>query len=388
MNKTTSFAYWLLLPALVLGFLLGQSSVAAVDPESGLDYSSANAVWSAIQDNYLRIDDVDTEKLKHGIAKGLVNSLGDLHSSYMDPEETNAFITSLNGDLQGIGAELRLDNGVVLVVSPLPDSPAQRAGVKPGDTILKVDGDYLGTVTNLFDVVMLIRGPKGTDVTLTVIHEADFSQEDITITRDSIHIEAVELEVLEESGQKVAHVTLASFTENVGDEFANVIKDIQKQGIEYMILDMRFNGGGFLDGAVNVLSSMLETSKPVVYIKDQNGTTSRDTSVLETIYTGKTVVLVNESSASASEIVAGALQDYALAYVIGNQTFGKGSVQEIHPFFDQSALRITIAEWLTPLKRSIEGEGLEPDQIIENNFDDFLNGVDLQKDAALDYLLR
>jgi carboxyl-terminal processing protease len=388
LKKTSSYLIWLIIPALFISFRLGQQSVSQIDPNSGLDFSSVNAVWNTIQDNYLRVSDLDQNDLKYGLAKGLVNSLDDIHSVYMNPEETNAFLTSLQGDLEGIGAELRLVEGIVMVVSPLPDSPAQKAGIKPGDSILKVNGKHLGTVTNLFDVVTQIRGPRGTEVTLTVVHEADFTPEDIVIVRESIHIESVVLDVIESSGKKIGHVTLASFTEQIGDEFKRIVEDMNEQNIQYMILDMRFNGGGFLDGAVEVMSYLTDPDKPAVFIKDQNGTQARNTRNLGSKYDGKIVVLINESSASASEIVAGAVQDYGLGHVVGMKSFGKGSVQEIHPFSDQSALRITIAEWLTPLKKSIEGEGLEPDELIEMNFDDFVEGIDLQKDAAIDYLLR
>ncbi len=388
MKHSRSYIVWLIIPALFLSFRLGQQSTVQSDASSGLDLSAANAVWQSIEKNYLRIDELDDEALKHGLAKGLVNSLGDRHSSYMTPSETDAFMTSLQGDLEGIGAELKLIEGVVTVVSPLPNSPAQKAGIRPGDSIIKVDGESLGTVSNLFDIVTKIRGPRGTQVVLTVIREEDFSQDEISIIRDSIHIEAVEYAIEEVNTQKVAHVKLSSFTEQVSAELLTALRELEQENIEYLILDMRFNGGGFLDAAVEILSYFMGEDKPAVYIKDQSGIQTRNTKDLGFQYSGKVVVLVNESSASASEIVAGALQDYDLAYVIGTQTFGKGSVQEIHPFFDKSALRITIAEWLTPLKRSIEGEGLEPDEILEMDFAEFIEGIDKQKEAAIDYLLR
>jgi carboxyl-terminal processing protease len=388
MKKSSSYLLWLVIPALFLSYRLGQDSVSGIDPSSGLDYSTANAVWSTIERSYLRVDELDQGELKYGLAKGLVNSLDDNHSAYMTPEETNAFMTSLQGDLEGIGAELRLLEGVVTVVSPLPDSPAQKAGVRPGDSIIEIDGKRLGTVDNLFEAVTQIRGPRGTKVTLRVVRKKDFSEEDITIVRDAIHIESVDYEILESSGTNIAHVTLASFTENVADELERVLMEVSNEGIEHIILDMRFNGGGFLDGAVDVLSYFVSKGKEAVYIKDQTGSQSRKTRDLGYIYEGKIVVLVNDSSASASEIVAGAIQDYARGHVIGTQTFGKGSVQEIHPFEDQSALRITIAEWLTPNKRSIEGEGLEPDEVLEMDFEEYLEGLDVQQEAAIDYLLR
>lgn len=371
---------------LFLSFRLGQQSGGIVNPESGLNYTSANQVWNVINDSYLRTDELDQTELQYGLAKGLVNSLEDIHSTYLDPEEAEAFISSLNGELEGIGAELKLEDGAVVVVSPLPDSPAERAGIRPGDIIIKVDGEHLGTVTNLFDVVLKIRGPKGTDVTLTVLHEESFSSEDITITRDEIHINSVEWEVQEANGAQIAHMTIASFTDQIGIEFEEALQVINDAGHDKLILDFRFNGGGFLDGAIDLVSYFIPVDQPVVHIRDQDDTESRNAFQKPVAYSGQIVVLVNEASASASEIVAGALQDYGLAHVIGVTTFGKGSVQEVHPFLDQSMVRITVAEWLTPKRRNIEGEGIEPDQIVDLDFDAFLEGDDSQLNAALEYL--
>lgn len=381
---------WILLvfPVALLSFRLGQESVYTPAPQQSLDFSAANDVWATIENNYLRVDELDPEVLKYGLAKGVVDSLDDVHSVYMTPDETAAFMSSLHGDLEGIGAELRLVDGEVVVVSPIPNSPAQRAGVLPGDIIIKVDGKALGIVENLYDAVMKIRGPKGTQVTLTVLREKNFQQEELVITREAIHVESVEYQILEEAGESIAHVNLASFTEDVANEFKKVFEELQEQGVKKVVLDLRFNGGGFLNAAVDIISYLTDAEKPVVYIKDRNGTNSRDTSDLGVRFDMDLVVLVNGSSASASEIVAGALQDYALGHIIGTQTFGKGSVQEIHPFHDQSALRITIAEWLTPAKRSIEGVGLEPDEVVEMDFEEFLQGNDQQLRAAINYLLR
>lgn len=388
MKKITSGILIILM--MVVSFRLGQhqSLNSSAKNVAKLDYSAANAVWEVIDKDYLRSDDVEQDKLKYGLAKGLVNSLGDIHSSFLDPNEARAFIQGLQGDLEGIGAELKLRDGIVEIVSPLPNSPAEQAGLRPGDVITRVDGEHLGIIENLFDVVMKIRGPKGTDVTLTILSEDSVEQKEVTITRDSIHIEAVEWEEITQNGQQIAHVKLATFSEQVGEELGNVIRQVNTSGIDKMILDLRFNGGGYLDGAVDVSSYFLDSSVPVVHVKSSDGKDTRNTQRQSVSFSGDLVVLINDSSASASEIVAGAIQDYERGTVVGTTSFGKGSVQEVHPFYDESLMRITIAEWLTPKERSIEGQGIEPDEIIELDFDEFLEGVDNQKQAAIDVLTR
>lgn len=380
------------LAVVAIGFIsvgsyqLGKNSIVS-SSQTVLDVSMANAVWDVISHNYLRLEDLDQETLKYGLARGLVQSLGDQHSVFMDPDESNAFLSSLNGDLEGIGAELKLEEETVVIVNPLPDSPAERAGIRPGDIIMKVDGEYLGSVTNLTDVVMKIRGPKGTDVTLTIVHEGEYQPIDVTITRDSIHLVAVSLEEKEHLSQKIPVIRLTSFTETIGQEFEESLLEVMKMGHKKLIIDLRYNGGGYLEGAVDVLSYFLQPGAEVVSIRNQDQNVPRNSLAKKTRFDGEIVVLVNESSASASEIVAGALQDYDKAHVIGVKTFGKGSVQEVHTFSDASLIRLTIAEWLTPNGRSIEGVGIEPDQVLELDFDAFKEGRDNQLDAALEYLV-
>lgn len=380
------------LAVVAIGFIsvgsyqLGKNSIVS-SSQTVLDVSMANAVWDVVSHNYLRLEDLDQESLKYGLARGLVQSLGDQHSVFMDPEESNAFMTSLNGDLEGIGAELKLEEETVVIVNPLPDSPAERAGIRPGDIIMKVDGEYLGSVTNLTDVVMKIRGPKGTDVTLTIVHEGEYQPIDVTIIRDSIHLVAVSMEEKEHLSQKIPIIQLSSFTETIGQEFEESLLEVMRLGHKKLIIDLRYNGGGYLEGAVDVLSYFLQPGAEVVSIRNQDQNVPRNSLAKKTRFEGDIVVLVNESSASASEIVAGALQDYDKAHVIGVKTFGKGSVQEVHTFSDASLIRLTIAEWLTPNGRSIEGVGIEPDQVLELDFDAFKEGKDNQLDAALEYLV-
>jgi carboxyl-terminal processing protease len=388
MMKKLSLSFLALLLSVSL-YRAGQENIFGsllhATPSQSLNFQTANSVWSVIEGNYLRADEVKMKDLQYGLAKGLIQSLDDPYSSYMDPEESLSFMTSLNGDLEGIGAELRLEGRNVRVVSPLPDSPAEAAGLRPGDIILKVDGENLGDVDDLMDVVMKIRGPKGTDVTLTVLQEESVESTDITITRDDIHIEAVTFEYVGED-EDIPVIRLSNFSEQSPVEFEKALDQVIENNDQKLIIDLRFNGGGYLEAAVDIVSYFVGPGEPVVFVKGVQDENEKLTRNQDTRYKGKIVVLVNEASASASEIVAGALQDYGLAYVMGDTTFGKGSVQEVHPLLDRSLVRITIAEWLTPLKRSIEGQGIEPDELVELDYEAFLEDNDTQLEAAINYL--
>lgn len=362
------------------------SSLFTPVPQQSLDYRVSDTVWSLVESYYLKSNDLDREALKYGVAKGLVQALDDPYSSYMTPDESIAFMTSLNGELEGIGAELRLDNGAVRVVAPLPGSPAEQSGILPGDIIVKVDGEPLGNVEDLMSVVIQIRGPKGSEVVLTVLHEERFETEDITIVRDAIELEALAYEILEHQGESIPLITFSSFTEDSADEFLTDVKRVLGEGYNKVIIDLRFNGGGYLDAAVDVVSLFVDPGMPVVHIRGKEESSVRTSYDLGTTFEGEVVILVNEASASASEIVAGALQDYELATIVGQKTFGKGSVQEVHPLRDQSLLRITIAEWLTPLERTINHVGIEPDVLVELDYDKYLDGEDTQLNKALEIL--
>lgn len=375
----------MLVALLAVSYNLGRESVL-INETTGLNYSAANSAWNVINNQYLRLDEIDLDEVKYGLAKGLVNSLGDKHSAFMDPQESEIFVSSLNGELEGIGAELRLIDGIVTIVSPLPDSPAEAAGIRPGDIVLKVDGETLGVVSNLFDVVMKIRGKKGTEVILTVLHNDSSNSEDISIIRDEIHIDAVTYEEKNLDGETIPYIKLSSFSEDLDREFNAALDKVVANDYQKLILDLRFNGGGFLEGAIDIGSYFIDEGDAVVFIRDKSKTLQRNAVAKDVNYRGKMVVLVNDVSASASEIVAGALQDYGLAQIIGVTTYGKGSVQEVHPFFDNSLMRITVAEWLTSKENSIEAKGVEPDQVVENDFDAYLEGDDAQLDAALEYL--
>jgi carboxyl-terminal processing protease len=341
-------------------------------------------VWGILDSDYLHDDLLDSEMMVYGAVKGLVNSLDDPYTVFMDPEETEEFSQSLEGQLEGIGAELTVEEGLLIIVTPLKNSPAEKAGLLPGDVIYKIDEEYAIDMS-FFEAIMNIRGEAGTPVTLSIIREGLDEPFDATIIRAEIDIESVTKEVLEND---LVYLSVNQFSDTTSVEFGKAIADLILDEPEGLIVDLRYNGGGYLDIAVELLSYLLESDLSAVEIREKNPLLS------ETLYTngGKKlldiplVVLVNEGSASASEIVAGAIQDYDRGIVMGTQTFGKGTVQEVEFLEDGSSIRLTIAEWLTPEGRAIQGVGLTPDILVELYDDDLENEYDRQLEEAKKYL--
>jgi carboxyl-terminal processing protease len=341
-------------------------------------------VWGILDSDYLHDDLLDSEMMVYGAVKGLVNALDDPYTVFMDPEETEQFSQSLEGQLEGIGAELTVEDGLLIIVTPLKNSPAEKAGLIPGDVIYQIDEEYAIDMS-FFEAIMNIRGEAGTPVTLSIIRESLDEPFDATIIRAEIDIESVTKEVLEDD---IVYLSVNQFSDTTSTEFGKAISDLILDEPEGLIIDLRYNGGGYLDIAVELLSYLLESEMSAVEIREKNPLLS------ETLYTngGKKlldiplVVLVNEGSASASEIVAGAIQDYDRGIVMGTQTFGKGTVQEVEFLEDGSSIRLTIAEWLTPEGRAIQDVGLTPDVIVELYEDDLVNEYDRQLEEARRYL--
>ena len=341
-------------------------------------------VWGILDSDYLNDDLLDSEMMVYGAVKGLVNSLDDPYTVFMDPEETEEFSQSLEGQLEGIGAELTVEEGLLIIVTPLKNSPAEKAGLLPGDVIYQIDEEYALDMS-FFEAIMNIRGEAGTPVTLSIIREGLDEPFDATIIRAEIDIESVTKEVFEGD---IVYLSVNQFSDTTSVEFGKAISDLILDEPEGLIVDLRYNGGGYLDIAVELLSYLLESDLSAVEIREKNLLLS------ETLYTngGKKlldiplVVFVNEGSASASEIVAGAIQDYDRGIVMGTQTFGKGTVQEVEFLEDGSSIRLTIAEWLTPEGRAIQGVGLTPDIVVELYDDDLENEYDRQLEEAKKYL--
>ncbi len=343
-------------------------------------------VWKSIQDKY--IDKPVSEKdLFYGSLRGMVASLGDPHSVFLDPKPAQELFNDLEGKFEGIGAEIAIKNNRLTVISPLPGSPAEQAGLKAGDKIYFID-DYDTTNITLFEAVNRIRGKKGTPVTLKVKRDDKEDLIEITIIRDTIKIVSVKSEVKQTpQGNKFGYIKISSFREDTTSKFIEGVNNLISQGINVFVVDLRNNPGGLLDQAENVVGYWVKKGDTILIEKfagDKRVVISSPGPGKLSQFT--TYLLINEGSASGSEIMAGALQDYKLATLVGEKTFGKGSVQDITEFSDGSLLKLTVAKWLTPKEREIDGQGIEPDVFVELTEEDFNNDRDPQLDKVMELI--
>ncbi|HBX68206.1 MAG TPA: S41 family peptidase [Chloroflexi bacterium] len=337
--------------------------------------------WDIVNKSFVD-QPVDQEAMMQGAIQGMLDSLGDQHTSYMSPSQFQQANAPLEGSYEGIGAWVDPNQDYLTIVSAMPGSPAEAAGLQPDDKVIAVDGeDMTGIDGNL--VIRKVLGPAGSKVVLTIAREGVQKPFDVEITRAEIIIPSLDYRMLDGN---IGYINLMQFADDSSTELQDALKDLMAQNPDGLILDLRYNGGGYLVTAVEVASEFLDKGKVVLY--EEYGDGSRDT--YESLGGGLAVdiplvVLVNEGSASASEILAGALQDYGRAPLVGTTTFGKGSVQNWIPLDnDQGAVRVTIARWLTPLERQIHQIGLTPDYpvtvvsqaAIDNGFDIETLGVD------------
>lgn len=316
---------------------------------------------SMIQKNY--VEKVNSKDLVYSAMKGMLEGL-DPHSSFMSPDTFKEMQVETKGEFGGLGIEITMKDGILTIVSPIEDTPAFKAGIKAGDLIIKIDGKGTKDMT-LMDAVKMMRGPKGTKVTITIARETFPEPKEFVITRDIIAVKSVKSKTLE-SGY--GYVRIAQFQEKTEIDLDKALEKMEKEngGLKGLVLDLRNNPGGLLDQAVKVSDEFLESGL-IVYtdgrIEGQKMTFSAKKEGTRPNY--PIIVLVNSGSASASEIVAGALQDHGRAIILGTQTFGKGSVQTIYPLEDGSALRLTTARYYTPSGRSIQAKGITPDITLE-----------------------
>lgn len=312
-------------------------------------------VLSVVTRNY--VEEVDPEKLIYDALKGMLRSL-DPHSGFLTPEAYKEMQVDTRGEFGGLGIQIAIRDEILTVIAPIEDTPAWRAGIEAGDKIIKIEGESTQEMT-LQDAVNMMRGPKGTSVTITIVREGLKKPRDYTIVRDIIKIKSVKFKVMENN---IGYVKLQQFQERTADDLRKALREFGEQEISGLILDLRNNPGGLLKSAVDVTSQFLPDEKLVVYIKDREGTRNEYRSNgRPAISPLPMVVLVNQGSASASEIVAGALKDWDRAVVLGVQTFGKGSVQSVIPLSDGSGLRLTTARYYTPKGTSIQNTGITPD---------------------------
>lgn len=327
-----------------------------------IDFNLFWDVWSRLEAKYVDKDKINRQELLYGAAKGLVKALDDPYSEFMPPADAKQFQEDVSGSFSGIGAEIGIRKGVLTIISPLKDSPAERAGLKAGDKILKVDDTSTGDLT-LNEAVRLIRGPQGSEVRLSIFRESADKSFEVKIVRDTIKIPVLETEVKPDG---IFVIKLFHFTENAAFEFRRAIQEFFSSGSKKLILDLRNNPGGFLAVSVDIASWWLPPGEIVARERFADGSENiHRSSGYRLLADTPTVVLINEGSASASEIVAGALRDNRGIKLIGAKTFGKGSVQEVLPLEGGSSLKITIAKWLTPNGTEINGTGIEPDIKVE-----------------------
>jgi carboxyl-terminal processing protease len=338
--------------------------------------------WDLVHELYID-QPVNDEAMMQGAIKGIMDSLGDQHSSYMDPDQYRQANMKIDGSYEGIGAWVDGTGEYLTIVSPMPDSPAEEAGLKPGDQIIAVDSEDMTGIDGSL-VIRKVLGPAGTSLTLTIFREGEPEPFDVTLKRARIILPNVESEMLDEN---IAYVKLNNFSLNATEELIVHLEELLPQEPVGLILDLRYNPGGNRDTAVEVSSQFIDDG---VIMYQVYGDGSRDT--YEAVKGGVAtdipiVVLINEGSASASEIVAGAIQDYERGTLVGKLTFGKGSVQNWIPLVDdQGLVRVTIARWLTANGRTIHELGIEPDIIVELTEEDFEAERDPQLDKAIELL--
>lgn len=348
-----------------------------VGKQTETDFSPFWTTWNAVMSKYVSAKDLDSQKMVWGGIEGMVNSLGDPYSVFFPPQENKEFKDVIRGDFGGVGMEIGIKNSVITVVSPLKGTPAYRAGIKSGDKIIKI-GDKSTLDMKVEDAVRLIRGEKGTVIKLIIIQKDAEETKEVSLTRETIQVPILETE---RKPGGIFVIKLYSFAGNSANDFRNALREFVNSGDNKMIIDLRGNPGGFLETAVDASSWFLPVGKTVVREKFANGE--------ETVFKSKgynifnnlpLAILVNEGSASASEIMAGALKEHGIAKLVGAKTFGKGSVQELVEITPTTSLKITIAKWLTPNGVSISDSGLEPDEKVELTKKD----LELQNDPQMD----
>jgi carboxyl-terminal processing protease len=316
---------------------------------------------ATIQHKY--VEDQTAEDLIYGAISGLLLNL-DPYSQFLKPDDYKDLLVETEGEFGGLGIEITIQNGLLTIVSPMEGTPAWDAGIKAGDIIVKIDGEVTKNIT-LHNAVKKLRGKPGTDVTLTILREDEQTIKEVTVTRDIIKIKDIKrAQILDDS---VAYIRLSEFRESTAADFDKALAKLNKKGFKGIILDLRNNPGGLLASAIDIASRFLKADKLIVYTKSRQGrrveytASSRDKKYLDI----PMVVIINEGSASGSEIVAAALRDHNRAILLGTKSFGKGSVQSVIPLSDGSAVRLTTAKYYTPKEHSIHDKGITPDITVE-----------------------
>ena len=395
------FVIFAVLASFAMGFFVGQERIifsksgkVLINKEVGqpdkVDFSLFWDVWNIIEKKYA-YRPVDPQTMVYGAIDGMIHSLDDPYSLFMTPEETKQFSEDISGSFEGVGMEIGIKDNVLTVIAPLEDTPAQRAGIKAGDKILKVNDTTVADLS-LDEAVRLIRGPRGTEVKLTIIRDGLEKTKEISVIRDVINIKSIEWEMItldknKSRKKEIVHLKIHQFNEDTAQELDEAVDKILAADPYGIILDLRNNPGGYLETSVEIAGFFIPKGE-IVAIEDFGNGRKQEykTKNKPRLEKFPLVVIVNEGSASASEILAGALRDIKKVKLVGKKTFGKGSVQELKRLKDNSGVRLTIAKWLTPNGVCINKEGLHPDIEAEMNQEDFEAGRDPQLDEAIKIL--
>ena len=368
----------------VLGAFFGRNSVVCdICPPQDLDFSLFWEAWRTLEDKFVEPDEFNTQEIIYGAISGMVETLDDPYTIFLDPEKSKTFTEDIFGQFEGVGMEIGKRKGELQVIAPLEGTPAQRAGLRAGDRIVEIDGEPSLDIS-IEEAVTLIRGPKGTDVVLAIYREDWGETREITVTRAVIEVPSLSWELIEGD---IAHIKIYHFTQLASSGFNDIAREILNSSAKRIILDLRNNPGGYLEVAQDITSWFLEDGEVIAIEHFSDGREIEYKSNRNGVFSEYPVVcLINKGSASGAEIMVGALRDNRDTTVIGEDSFGKGSIQELVTLRDGSNLKITIAKWLTPNGQSISEVGIEPDIKIEMTEEDFQEGRDPQLDKAIEII--
>lgn len=361
---------------------LGSSSHMAqsITGEQQSDLDKIGEAYALIDSRY--VEDVKDEKLVEGAIQGMLATLKDPYSTYMDKKTAQQFEQSLDPELEGIGAEVNKIDDKLIIVSPIKDSPAEKVGIKPNDQILSVDGNSVAELTRE-EAVMKIRGKKGTNVTLEIKRAGVSEPLIFDIKRDKIPIFTVFSSVKEENNKHIGYIQITSFSEKTADEFAKQLKELESKNIEGLVVDVRGNPGGYLESVEEILEHFVTDKKPILQVEQRNGEKQKVYTKQKERKSYPISVLIDGGSASASEILAGALKEGEGYELVGENTFGKGTVQQAVPFSDGSNIKLTMFKWLTPDGNWIHKKGIKP--TVEVKQPDYYHATPIQIEEALAY---
>jgi len=348
----------------------------------GIDFSILKQAWDQVSANYVDPDKIDKEKMTYGAVSGMIDAIGDPYTQFFDPEEAKKLQEDISGSFEGIGLQLGVKNDLITAIAPIKGTPAEKAGLKPGDIIVAVDKKPTADLST-DEVVDMIRGDKGTKVVLTISRDGE--TKDVEIIRDIIVVPPMEYEIITtEDGKKIAKISLFQFSDTVYQDFKKAAFDILNQNVSGIVLDMRNNPGGLVNEATDIAGWFINSGDVILSEQEKDGSkTEFKSNGPANLSSIPLVVLINEGSASASEILAGALKDDRGILMIGETSFGKGTVQKIIDFDDGSSLKVTIAKWYTPSGVRIQDTGIEPDIKVEYTEEEYKQGSDPQMERAL-----